>query len=248
MPRIDSHQGFVFASMAADGPSLAEHLGEAAAELDRLARLSPEGKVELTAGWLKHRTRANWKLLAENETDGYHRFLVALPIPHGVGVTAPAGQELDLRQIEQFVYREARYADEHDYDAWEALWTDDAIYWVPAGGDPTEPGAQMSVIYDNWSRIATRLNQLRTGQRHAQSPPSGLRRVTSNIEVLDRDGSDTIVGANFVLAESRERGVETWAGRITYRPRTVDGGLRLAGKQILLVNRDRPLPTLAFLI
>ena len=51
---------------------LAEHLGEAAGELDRLARLSPEGKVELTAGWLKHRTRANWKLLAENETDGYH--------------------------------------------------------------------------------------------------------------------------------------------------------------------------------
>jgi len=40
-------------------------------------------------------------------------------------VTAPAGQDLDLRQIEQFLYREARYADEHDYDAWEALWTDD---------------------------------------------------------------------------------------------------------------------------
>jgi phenylpropionate dioxygenase-like ring-hydroxylating dioxygenase large terminal subunit len=30
---------------AAAGPSLAEHLGEAAGELDRLARLSPEGKV-----------------------------------------------------------------------------------------------------------------------------------------------------------------------------------------------------------
>ncbi len=72
VPRIDSHQGFVFASMAVDGPSLAEHLGEAAGELDRLARLSPDGEVELTAGWLKHRTRANWKLLAENETDGYH--------------------------------------------------------------------------------------------------------------------------------------------------------------------------------
>jgi len=163
-------------------------------------------------------------------------------------VTAPAGQELDLRQIEQFVYREARYADEHDYDAWEALWTDDAIYWVPAGGDLAEPGGQMSVIYDNRSRIATRLNQLRTGKRYSQSPPSSLRRVISNIEVLDREGSDTIVAANFVLAESRERGVETWAGRITYRLRTVGGELRLAGKQVLLVNRDRPLPTLAFLI
>jgi phenylpropionate dioxygenase-like ring-hydroxylating dioxygenase large terminal subunit len=72
VPRVAEHQGFVFGSMTADGPSLAEHLGEAAGELDRLARLSPEGKVELTAGWLRHRTRANWKLLAENETDGYH--------------------------------------------------------------------------------------------------------------------------------------------------------------------------------
>ena len=47
---------------------------------------------------------------------------------------------------------------------------------------------------------------------------------------------------------ARERGVQTWAGRVTYRLRLADGGIRLAGKQVLLVNRDQPLPTLAFLI
>ncbi len=72
VPRVASYRGFVFASFASDGPSLEEHLGAAAGELDRLARLSPDDTVELTAGWLKHRTMANWKLLAENETDGYH--------------------------------------------------------------------------------------------------------------------------------------------------------------------------------
>jgi nitrite reductase/ring-hydroxylating ferredoxin subunit len=72
LPRVDSYRGFVFGSFAPDGPTLAEHLGHAAGEIDRLARLSPEGEVALDAGWLKHRTRANWKLLAENETDGYH--------------------------------------------------------------------------------------------------------------------------------------------------------------------------------
>jgi hypothetical protein len=41
---------------------------------------------------------------------------------------------------------------------------------------------------------------------------------------------------------------ETWAGRVTYRLRLVDGELRLAGKQVLLVNREQALPTLAFLI
>ncbi|MGH7748301.1 MAG: aromatic ring-hydroxylating oxygenase subunit alpha, partial [Candidatus Dormibacteria bacterium] len=72
VPRVAVHQGFVFGSFAADGPSLADHLGDAAGEIDRLVRLSPEGEIEVTAGWLKHRARANWKLLAENETDGYH--------------------------------------------------------------------------------------------------------------------------------------------------------------------------------
>ena len=72
VPRVESYRGFVFGSFTAEGPSLVEHLGAAAGEIDRLARLSPQGRVELTAGWLQHATRANWKLLAENETDGYH--------------------------------------------------------------------------------------------------------------------------------------------------------------------------------
>ncbi len=163
-------------------------------------------------------------------------------------MTAMVDAELDLRHVEQFLYREARYADEHAYDAWEALWTDDALYWVPAGHDSADPATQVSVIYDNRSRIATRLEQLRTGKRHSQSPPSNLRRVISNIEILDSAGQDTIVGANFTLAESRERGVELWAGRTTYRLRVVDGEIRLAYKKVELVNSDQPLPTMSFLI
>ena len=72
VPRVESYRGFVFGSFATEGPNLVEHLGAAAGEIDRLANLSPEGTVSLSAGWLQHKTRANWKLLAENETDGYH--------------------------------------------------------------------------------------------------------------------------------------------------------------------------------
>jgi fatty-acyl-CoA synthase len=70
--RVESIHGFVFGSFAADGPSLAEYLGAAADAFDRLARLSPEREVELTGGWVKHRVKANWKMLLENECDGYH--------------------------------------------------------------------------------------------------------------------------------------------------------------------------------
>ncbi|MFJ9562853.1 aromatic-ring-hydroxylating dioxygenase subunit beta [Streptomyces fuscichromogenes] len=157
---------------------------------------------------------------------------------------------IDLRRIEQFLYREARYADEHDYDAWEALWTDDAVYWVPAGGPGTDPAHEMSVIHDNRSRISTRLKQLRTGKRYAQAPPSNLRRIVSNVEVLETEGADgdITVGANFVLLESRERGTELWAGRTTYRLRPVGDEIRLAYKKVVLVNSAEALPTLSFLI
>src|SRR6266567_5436395 len=149
--------------------------------------------------------------------------------------------DLDLlREIEQFIYREARLADELRYDEWEALWTDDAIYWVPANGDDIDPTMQMSVLFDNRSRIATRIKQLHTGKRHSQSPPSRLRRIVSNIELLGDagDGADgeILAGANFVIYESRERGVTLWAGRSEYRLRRTDDGWKMAGKKVMLVN------------
>jgi phenylpropionate dioxygenase-like ring-hydroxylating dioxygenase large terminal subunit len=72
VPRVESRHGFVFGSFAAEGISLDEHLGAAAETLDRLVRFSPVGKVSLRAGWVKHEVEANWKMLVENETDGYH--------------------------------------------------------------------------------------------------------------------------------------------------------------------------------
>jgi 3-phenylpropionate/cinnamic acid dioxygenase small subunit len=68
------------------------------------------------------------------------------------------------------------------------------------------------------------------------------------VEIVGTEGDDTVVGANFVLAESRARGTEIWAGRTTYRLRVVDGELKLVHKKVDLVNADQPLPTMAFLI
>lgn len=153
-----------------------------------------------------------------------------------------------LRTVEQFIYREARLADEHQYDAWEALWTDDALYWVPAGGPDTDPTRQMSVLYDNRARISTRIKQFHTGKRHAQTPVSNLRRIVSNVEVLTDDGDELTAGANFILVESRERGTQLWAGRYEYRLRRTAAGLRMAAKTVLLVDSDQALATLAFLI
>jgi phenylpropionate dioxygenase-like ring-hydroxylating dioxygenase large terminal subunit len=70
--RVSTYRGFVFASLSTDGISLREHLGSATKLIDRSCDLSPMGEIELTAGWVKHRCAANWKMLPENDSDGYH--------------------------------------------------------------------------------------------------------------------------------------------------------------------------------
>ena len=165
--------------------------------------------------------------------------------------------QLSLRDVERFLYLEARLADEHDYDGWEGLWTKDALYWVPANGEGGDPTREMSIIYDNRSRIATRIRQLKTGRRYAQSPPSRTSRLLSNIELRTDarrfsakpvPASDAEVQANFLVIESRSAGLTFLAGRATYHLRPVQGDIKMSFKKVVLINNDRPLPTMSFLI
>ncbi|MEJ2864083.1 aromatic-ring-hydroxylating dioxygenase subunit beta [Actinomycetospora flava] len=154
---------------------------------------------------------------------------------------------IDLREAEQFLYREARLADVFALEEWEALWTDDAVYHVPVDPD-ADPRTHMSIVFDNRGRIATRIKQLQTGRRHSQRPPSRLCRSVTNVEVVGVEGDDTVVTSVVQILESRDRGRTWWVGRATHRLRRVDGELRMAAKTVVLVDSDRSLPTMSFLI
>lgn len=69
--RLASYRGFIFGSLSADVPPLAEHLGEAALFLDLVADQSPSG-VEYVPGAIAYTFDANWKLQFENGLDYYH--------------------------------------------------------------------------------------------------------------------------------------------------------------------------------
>ena len=164
-------------------------------------------------------------------------------------MVSPESSAMLIGTVTAFLYQEARLQDEHQYEAWEALWTDDGVYWVPANGADIDPEKQMSIIYDNRSRIALRIKQLLTGKHHTQTPRSGLRRLVSNIELLAAPpGGDIAVASNSMVFESSLRDDTVWAARNEYRLRFIDGELRMAYKKVTLVNNDKALFTLSFLI
>jgi len=71
-PRVDSYRGFVFASLAADGPSLLEFLGEAKVAFDDMCDRSPLGEVEVVPYCHRMVQQSNWKFFMENQLDALH--------------------------------------------------------------------------------------------------------------------------------------------------------------------------------
>jgi 3-phenylpropionate/cinnamic acid dioxygenase small subunit len=160
--------------------------------------------------------------------------------------------DADYRAVAEFLHREARLADEARYAEWHALWTDDGVYWVPATTDPTaDPEKHLSHIYDNRTRLDTRIKLLQTGHRYSQEPPSLMRRLISNIEVEQAENGEFVAASNFILAElsvQAKHEMHWWVGRTTHRLRRVNGELRMSQKTVVLVNAAEPLPNLSFLI
>ena len=160
--------------------------------------------------------------------------------------------DADHRAVVEFIYREARLADEARYAEWLALWTDDGVYWVPATTDPgADPDKHISHIYDHRGRIETRIKLLMTGHRYSQEPASLMRRLVSNIEIAPADNGELVAGSNFVIGElaiQAKRELHWWVGRTTHRLRRVGGELKMCGKKVVLVNAGEPLSNLSFLI
>ena len=159
--------------------------------------------------------------------------------------------DAECRDVVAFVYKEARLADEARYAEWLDLWTDDAVYWVPASTDPgADPDKHISHIYDNRGRLETRIRMLQSGYRYSQEPASLMRRIVSNIEATADDG-ELVAESNFALAElsiQAKHEMHWWVGRTTHRLRRVGGELKMCRKKVVLVNAAEPLPNLSFLI
>lgn len=159
-------------------------------------------------------------------------------------------------EIEEFLAYEALLADESRYSEWEALLDDDMVYWVPTReGAQHLPGEKISIIFDNRTRLATRVRQLNTGKRHSQVPASPMVRVLSNFHIEvggDEDGREVFtVRCSQILYEYRiqsTRELVTWPARVEYRLRRNGGELRIHYKAVFLAAASDALPGLPFLI
>lgn len=155
-----------------------------------------------------------------------------------------------LREVELFLFREAELADNHQYQEWFQLFTQDLLYWVPCNRDAAEIGKHIALINDNRPELDERLFRLSTKHAHAQSPKSRLSRVVGNIVLGDdyRPETGGSVTSRMLVTEVRNGKTQHWAARVSYVLVRQDGVLRMREKRVYLAANDEVLPNLTFII
>ncbi len=156
---------------------------------------------------------------------------------------------VDHQEIEAFLYHEARLLDDGRLDDWLALFTADAVYWIPCNADDVDPTRHVSLVYDDRRHLADRVWRLQSGWAHAQTPPSRTCRLVGNVALHSSATSDELrVASTFLLVELR-RGAQTlFAGRYEHHLRRVDDAWRIALKKVALLNNDASIDSLTFIV
>src|SRR5258706_11527182 len=105
VPRVALYRGFIFASLAAEGPSLEEFLGPTKASFADCVCRAPGGGLEVAGGVFKHAYNGNWKLMLENHLDGAHPAWVhASSVAVARNAPEPGGErysDIAVRQMRQ---------------------------------------------------------------------------------------------------------------------------------------------------
>lgn len=85
VPRVAQYRGFVFGSLAEEGPDLPSFLGETRETIDNMVDRAPDGEIEVT-GHTCHRFRhhSNWKFFVENLHDAMHPMVAHAATSHVV--------------------------------------------------------------------------------------------------------------------------------------------------------------------
>ena len=168
----------------------------------------------------------------------------------------PPPSDSVIREVEQFLYREARLLDERRFAEWLDLFSDDLRYAMTTrsnrypreskaiavldpnryAGRNSEEEDDLAVFDETKASLVARVQRLGSGMAWAEDPPSRTRHLIMNIEVeAGESEAELVVRSNFLVYRSRAESEEDFyvgARRDLFRRSA--GGFLIARRRMLL--------------
>lgn len=149
---------------------------------------------------------------------------------------------MTLPEIEAFIYREARYLDDREFDKWLECYAADCEFWMPAWDDDdtlvTDPQREISLIYyNNRGGLEDRVFRIKTDRSSATSlPEPRTSHNISNVEIVNQSADSVDVRFNWLTLYYRYQNIDTYFGTAFYT--IASGGPRplIKNKRVVLKN------------
>lgn len=128
---------------------------------------------------------------------------------------------VSLENVSQFLFREARFLDDEQWDEWISCYAPTARFWMPAWDDDdqltTDPQSEISLIYyPDRQGLEDRVFRIKTERSSATMPDTRTSHNISNIEVLERDGNKVTVRFNWNTLSFRYKTSYSYFGMSRY--------------------------------
>ncbi|NBF04272.1 benzoate 1,2-dioxygenase small subunit [Pseudomonas sp. Fl5BN2] len=143
--------------------------------------------------------------------------------------------------VRDFLYREARYLDDKDWDSWLELYAPDATFWMPSWDDSDQltedPQREISLIwYGNRSGLEDRVFRIKTERSSASIPDTRTSHNLSNIELLEHGDGCCKLRFNWHTLSFRYKTVDSYFGSSFYTLDMRGENPLIQAKKVILKN------------
>jgi benzoate/toluate 1,2-dioxygenase beta subunit len=135
-----------------------------------------------------------------------------------------AAVPLSPEDVQQFLYREARFLDDKEWQSWLALYAPNVEFWMPSW-------------YGNKGGLEDRVFRINTERSSATSlPEPRTSHNISNVEILEQGGGVCRLRFNWVTFSYRYKTVDTYFGTSFYTLDTTGPQPLITRKKVILKN------------
>lgn len=148
----------------------------------------------------------------------------------------------------ELVWHEAELLDDKQYETWEKLYTDDAMYVIPIDQEGDDHASSLNMVYDDARMRRMRVERMVGGYSQSAVAAARTVRTVSRFTVTDVDDSHVSLRSVQVLVAYKRGDTLTLGATVTHRIVLDDSGDRIAEKVVRLLNSDEHVPAAGFLL
>lgn len=161
-----------------------------------------------------------------------------------------AGTDVTRQDLIDFVVNEVHLLDTRRYEEWNALFTDDAFYWIPLVPDQEDGLNHTSHLYEDKLLRELRIERLKSPRAFSQQPQSRCHHLLQApvVEQFDAEANGFVLRTGFHYTESQGDELQFYVGTFFHHLTVQNGALRMTLKRVNLLNCDAALPAVQLFI